>query len=381
MGKYVDEIKGKMEEFGEKELNMNKSEEYQKIEFEIRRAKLQIERYEDELKNVDVNSLDYIETVKEQGPIKEAIEMAKENLTKYEEEKAKLDKEAESPEAQKTKNELLDEKSAYYTQTKMKYEKDLKELESKLLDAKTKQNAIKIELSMANAGMEMDETIKSMNESSIIELDEEIKSLTEEIADLKEAISLCDEQKAIVQAEFDAKVEKINEIISRNSESEEKPDEEKPDEEKPDEEKPDEEKPDEEKPDEEKPDEEKPEEVPNLPAKKPGLIARLWNFIKNKFRNFRKAAITNLSNNYDKLTAEEEINEVSADEKNETEKTDKDKSKGDMNSTMKAMGKEVEEMLKRQEEKDKFKVKGVEGKFDPEQETEKREEGEEKERR
>ena len=118
----------RMEDEGKKEGNA----EYQKLESkavdlrssislennELRAAKLRVEKYKEELENLDTRDMDYVEAIRAKSELKEVIAEAEKRVKELEERQEKVEEEKKSPETKMKASDLRDEKSKYFVQKK-----------------------------------------------------------------------------------------------------------------------------------------------------------------------------------------------------------------------------------------------------------------------
>ena len=207
------EEKNKMQE--EYDKNVNTIEEEKVV---IENLKDSLEKFKGDLKYFDKDSEDYKKINARLENIKNNIEKSKNEIkikTKENEEKkpkiAELNKKIESKDA---KRELRDEKSKYFTQTKMKLERSRKQLEIDMQRTLFKMRDFEYEYE------EKDGVRIPLNGDEFRKINEKYDKQIEKMKDIDEAISLCEEQKELVNKELEEEVKGINKVISRQDEKE-----------------------------------------------------------------------------------------------------------------------------------------------------------------
>lgn len=135
-----EELEAQIKAFSVEQDSILNSDTLKKINDEIRRAKYQLEKYEDELAKFNTSNMNYVEAISMERELRDTVELAKQRLKEKEEEKANLEEEMDEDDKKKRMSELRDKKSAYFTQTKMKIEDRIRrakyEMEGILLDVK-----------------------------------------------------------------------------------------------------------------------------------------------------------------------------------------------------------------------------------------------------
>ena len=210
-----------MEAFEEEAKGIRKEGEFEAIAAELAAAarevanhKRRIEEYQYELDNLDTRYMDVVEENRTKGTIKELIKEEQEKLANAEKAEADIKQKEEDTRkslttdaVKKAESDLRDRKSKYYTQAQMKIDTEIR---------KVKHEMEGILISLNEFQYEYEEGTRiPTNGEAVKELNKQYHGLQDKLKDLQDAKALCAEQKALVQAEFDAAVAKINEIISR----------------------------------------------------------------------------------------------------------------------------------------------------------------------
>ena len=217
----LNEVKKQMEAFEEEAKAIRKEGEFEAIANELVAAtrevenhKRRIEEYQYELDHLDTRYMDVVEENRTKGTIKELIKEEQEKLANAEKAEAAVKQKEEDTKkslttdaVKKAEGDLRDRKSKYYTQTQMKIDTEIR---------KVKHEMEGILISLNEFQYEYEEGTRiPTNGDAVKKLNEQYHGLQDKLKDLQDAKALCAEQKALVQAEFEAAVAKINEIISR----------------------------------------------------------------------------------------------------------------------------------------------------------------------
>ena len=217
----LNEVKKQMEAFEEEAKGIRKEGEFEAIAAELAAAarevanhKRRIEEYQYELDHLDTRYMDVVEENRTKGTIKELIKEEQEKLANAEKAEADVKQKEEDTRkslttdaVKKAESDLRDRKSKYYTQAQMKIDTEIR---------KVKHEMEGILISLNEFQYEYEEGTRiPTNGEAVKELNKQYHGLQDKLKDLQDAKALCAEQKALVQAEFEAAVAKINEIISR----------------------------------------------------------------------------------------------------------------------------------------------------------------------
>ena len=217
----LNEVKKQMEAFEEEAKGIRKEGEFEAIAAELAAAarevanhKRRIEEYQYELDHLDTRYMDVVEENRTKGTIKELIKEEQEKLANAEKAEADIKQKEEDTRkslttdaVKKAESDLRDRKSKYYTQAQMKIDTEIR---------KVKHEMEGILISLNEFQYEYEEGTRiPTNGDAVRKLNEQYHGLQDKLKDLQDAKALCAEQKALVQAEYEAAVAKINEIISR----------------------------------------------------------------------------------------------------------------------------------------------------------------------
>ena len=217
----LNEVKKQMEAFEEEAKGIRKEGEFEAIAAELTAAarevanyKRRIEEYQYELDHLDTRYMDVVEENRTKGTIKELIKEEQEKLANAEKAEADIKQKEEDTRkslttdgVKKAESDLRDRKSKYYTQAQMKIDTEIR---------KVKHEMEGILISLNEFQYEYEEGTRiPTNGDAVRKLNEQYHGLQDKLKDLQDAKALCAEQKALVQAEYEAAVAKINEIISR----------------------------------------------------------------------------------------------------------------------------------------------------------------------
>lgn len=230
--KEVKKVQDKIEKFRKMGDNTVLKEKINKIQGEydenlneIEEKKVVIENLTDTFKKIE-GDLNYFDKDSEDyKKINARLENIKNNIKKSKSEievktkenegkKPKIEELNKKIESKDAKRELRDEKSKYFTQTKMKLERSRKQLEIDMQRTLFKMRDFEYEYE------EKDGVKIPTNGDEFRKINEKYDKQIEKMKDIDEAISLCDEQKELINRELEEEVKGINKVISRQDEKE-----------------------------------------------------------------------------------------------------------------------------------------------------------------
>lgn len=179
----------------------------------IKEAQRHIEQYEEMLKESD-GSMDYVESARHQGTIKQLIKEQQDKIKEAEEQKKAISDKMNSADGKREKMNLFDEEAQFYTQSAMKLQKDLEALR---LDMQIVSQRGVITPTYIYEGVtderkaQLDEMIANGTDMRHLE----VNAMQNKLNELQEAINLCNEQKALVKAEFEKMIAPVQEVLDK----------------------------------------------------------------------------------------------------------------------------------------------------------------------
>jgi chromosome segregation ATPase len=213
-------LQKKVEEFAKRADEIKGEQEYKNVLDEIRRAKVSVEKYQDELDNLDTKYMNNVESVKAERELKDTVAEAQKRVDELEAQKAKLDEERKTSDTKKKESELRDERSKFYTQEKMRLEQELRKVKYEMEGINIQVHDFKFEY-VVKKDEEGNEHNIPTNGDELKKLNEQYDGLKDKLKDIQDALKLCEDKKAEVQQEFEDAVKPINDAISRDSSKQE----------------------------------------------------------------------------------------------------------------------------------------------------------------
>ena len=201
------DVKKQIEAYEAESKGIRKTEELAQAARDVAYHQRRIEAYQSELDNLDTRYMDHVEENRTKGTIKELIKEEQEALAKAQKAEEDLQKSVTDDSVKKAEGALRDKKSAFYTQAQMKFENEIRKIKHQMEGILISLNEFQYEYKEGTRIPTNGEVVGDYNK--------QYHELQDRLADLEAAKALCAEQKALVQAEYDKAVEKINEIISR----------------------------------------------------------------------------------------------------------------------------------------------------------------------
>lgn len=239
------DVETQVKDFEDRGKNITETPRLKTIREEMKRMERTVAEYDKADAETELPDASWEEKRRyEEGIDKEKKELQKQIAAYKKEETEILSSKEYQEDVKKQESELREERSAFYTQAKMKFERE----------------QAKIRHEMQGILLQLGEP----NVTNAADLNLQYHKYQDKLAELDRAIAMCDEQKAKVVAEFEAQAKPINDILKATYGEPEKAEETKPEGEKTEGEKTEGEKPEGEKPEGEKTEEEK---KSNLPAK------------------------------------------------------------------------------------------------------------------
>ena len=209
----LEQVQEQIKAFEVEQNGILNSEALKTINDEIRRAKYQIEKYEDELASLDTRYMDYVEAIRAKRELEDTVEEAKKRLEELENKKTEEENSLDQDEKDKKISELRNKRSAYYTQTSMKLQKEVNKIDHEMRGILIQLDEFKFEYEPGS---------RTATSRGIVTNGAELRALNERYEELKSqldivnsAIKLCDEQKAAVAQEFEKSAEEINKLLKR----------------------------------------------------------------------------------------------------------------------------------------------------------------------
>ncbi len=179
----------------------------------IKEAQRHIEQYEEMLKESD-NSMDYVQSARQQGTIKQLIKEQQDKIKEAEEQKKAISDRMNSADGKREKMNLFDEEAQFYTQSAMKLQKDLEalRLDMQIVSQRGVTTPTYIYEGVTDERKaQLDEMIANGTDMRHLE----VNAMQDKLNELQEAINLCNEQKALVKDEFEKMIAPIQEVLDK----------------------------------------------------------------------------------------------------------------------------------------------------------------------
>lgn len=179
----------------------------------IKDAQRHIEQYEEMLNESD-NEMDYVQSARQKGTIKQLIKEQQDKIKEAEEQKKALSDKMNSADGKREKMNLFDEEAQFYTQTAMKFQKEMDSLKLDMqivLQRGVTTPTYIYEGVTPERKDQLDEMIKNGTDMRHLE----VSAMQDKLNELKDAINLCNEQKALVKAEFEKMIAPAQEVLDK----------------------------------------------------------------------------------------------------------------------------------------------------------------------
>lgn len=179
----------------------------------IKDAQKHIEQYEEMLNESD-NEMDYVQSARQKGTIKQLIKEQQDKIKEAEEQKKALSDKMNSADGKREKMNLFDEEAQFYTQTAMKFQKEMDSLKLDMqivLQRGVTTPTYIYEGVTPERKDQLDEMIKNGTDMRHLE----VSAMQDKLNELKDAINLCNEQKALVKAEFEKMIAPAQEVLDK----------------------------------------------------------------------------------------------------------------------------------------------------------------------